>query len=163
MIALTDSGNRARFYAHKYSNSISTFDTFNIIWCTSWYGWKALSPSFPKLFQIENQLNIKKVMSKNIMSPYSVCWVSFDTFDIHFITALTVYVELLLTPSTYIAFDQVFIVQYSISHFRHLQHQSWNVSFIVDSNSKYSNYMKFQLKALNCNKVWTFWITTTLN
>ena len=81
-----------------------------------WYGWKALSLSFPKLFWIENQLNIKKVMGKNIMSPYSVFWVSFDTFSIHSITALTVYFELLLTPSTYIAFDQLFIAQYSISH-----------------------------------------------
>ena len=42
--------------------------------------------------------------------------VYFDTFNIHSITALEVYFELPLTPSTYIAFDQLFIVQYSISH-----------------------------------------------
>ena len=38
---------------------------FNIhrIW---WYGWKALKLSFPKLFRIENPLNIKQVMSKNV-------------------------------------------------------------------------------------------------
>ena len=52
--------------------------------------------SFPKLFQIENQLNIKEVMSKN------VCVCSFDTFDIHSIAVLS-YFEQLLTPSTYIA------------------------------------------------------------
>ena len=50
----------------------------------------------------------------------------FNTFDIHSITVLTMYFELLLTPSTYIAFDQLFIVKYSISH---LRHQS--VSFIL--------------------------------
>ena len=49
-----------------------------------------------------NWLNIKKVMSKNIMSPYNVFSVSFETFDIS-ITALTVYFDLLLTPLTYIA------------------------------------------------------------
>ena len=31
-----------------------------------WYSEKALSLSFPKLFRIENWLNIKKVMSKNV-------------------------------------------------------------------------------------------------
>ena len=38
---------------------------FNIhrIW---WYGWKALRLSFSKLFRIENPLNIKQVMSKNV-------------------------------------------------------------------------------------------------
>ena len=57
---------------------------FNIhrIW---WYGWKALSLSFPKLFRIENPLSIKEVMSQN------VCVCSFpilDIFDIHSITPL---------------------------------------------------------------------------
>ena len=91
-----------------------------------------------------------------IMSPYSAFWVSFNTFNKHSITALTVYFELLSTPSTYIAFDQFFIVQYIISHLQHLWHQS--ISFIqsiyiVDSNSKYLNYMKIQLKSLNYNKL----------
>ena len=36
-----------------------TFDPFNIH-SIGWYGWKGLSLSFPKLFQIENWLNIKK-------------------------------------------------------------------------------------------------------
>ena len=57
---------------------------FNIhrIW---WYGLKALRLSFPKLFQIENPLSIKEVMSQN------VCICSFpilDIFDIHSITPL---------------------------------------------------------------------------
>ena len=130
--------------------------TFNLwhVWHASmyitWYGWKALSLSFPKLFWIKNWLNIKKVMSIYVVSPYSVFWVSFDT-DIHSITALTVYFELLLTPLTYIASDQLFIVQYSISHLWHLQLQSVcliHSIYIVDSNSKYSNFIKFQLKAL---------------
>ena len=30
------------------------------------YGWKALSLSFPKYFWIENRLNIKKVMGRNV-------------------------------------------------------------------------------------------------
>ena len=34
-----------------------------------WYGWKGLSLGFPKLFWIENWLNIKKVMSKNVFVP----------------------------------------------------------------------------------------------
>ena len=47
-----------------------TFDPFNI----HSIGWKGLSLSFTKLFWIENQLNIKKVMSKNVMSHYSMFW-----------------------------------------------------------------------------------------
>ena len=149
--------------------------------------------AFWNFFQIKNQLDIKKVMSKKFMRPYNVFWVSFDTFNIHSITALTVYFELLLTPltyvayntysvfwvsfdtfdihsirtltvyfellstpSTYTAFDQLFIVQYSISHFQHLWHQSVcliHSNYIVDSNSKYSNYMKIWLKSLNYNKL----------
>ena len=72
---------------------------FNIhsIW---WYGWKALSLSFSKLFQIENPLSIKEVMSQNvcvcsfaIFNIHSIpalrCfWSIFDTFNIHNITAL---------------------------------------------------------------------------
>ena len=42
-----------------------TFDPFNIHGI-GWYGWKGLSLSFPKLFPIENPLNIKEVMSKNV-------------------------------------------------------------------------------------------------
>ena len=40
-------------------------DSVNIysIW---WYGWKALSLSFLKLFWIENPLSIKEVMSTNV-------------------------------------------------------------------------------------------------
>ena len=106
--------------------------------------------------RIENQLNIKKVMSINVMSPYSVFWVSFHTFNIHSITALTVYFELLLTPLTYTAFWSIFQEQYSILHLWHLWHQSVcliHLIYIVDSNSKYSNYMKFRLKALNYSKL----------
>ena len=47
-----------------------TFDPFNIP-SIEWYGWKGLSLSFPKLFWIENHLNIEKVMSKNV---YVTCF-----------------------------------------------------------------------------------------
>ena len=40
------------------------------------YGWKALSLTFPEQFRIENQLNIMKVMTKNVYVP---CFYSFDT------------------------------------------------------------------------------------
>ena len=61
--------------------SSTCFNIHRIGWC----GWKALSLSFPKLLQIENQLNIKKVMSINV----SVCsFPIFDVFDIHSITPL---------------------------------------------------------------------------
>ena len=171
-----------------------TFNTFNMLWHTYHLMVWLESPESQLsrcFFKIENRLNIKKVVSKNVMSPYNVFWVSFDTFDthsitaltvyfellstpstyiaynpysvfwvsfdtfnIHSITALTVYLELLSTPLTYIAFDQLFIVQYSILHLQHLQHQSvCLIHSIVDSNSKYLNYMKFQFKALNYNKL----------
>ena len=42
-----------------------TFDPFDIH-SIGWYFWKGLSLSFPKLLRIENRLNIKKVMSKNV-------------------------------------------------------------------------------------------------
>ena len=70
-------------------------------------------------------------------------------------------------PSTCIAFDPLFIVQYSIWHFWHLWHQSVcliHLIYIVDSNSKYSNYMKLQLKALNYkNFEVILWIRDTSN
>ena len=31
-----------------------------------WYGWKALSLSFQNFLRIENQLNIKKVIGRNV-------------------------------------------------------------------------------------------------
>ena len=46
-----------------------TFDPFDI-YSIGLYGWKGLSLSFLKLFRIENQLNIKKVMSKDVYVPY---------------------------------------------------------------------------------------------
>ena len=48
-----------------------------------WYGWKALSFSFPNFFRIENLLSIKEVMSQNVC----VCsFPIFNIFDIHSIT-----------------------------------------------------------------------------
>ena len=64
---------------------------------------------------IENQLNIRKVMSINVMSPYSVFWVSFHTLNIHSITVLAVYFRFLLTPLTYPAFWS--IVQRTVQYF----------------------------------------------
>ena len=51
--------------------SIDSVDIYSI-W---WYGWKALSLSFLKLFRIENPLNIKEVMSTNV---YVICIDSVD-------------------------------------------------------------------------------------
>ena len=42
---------------------------------------KLVVSAFQIFFWIENWLNIKKVISKNVMSPYSVFCVSFDTFE----------------------------------------------------------------------------------
>ena len=59
--------------------------------------------------------------------------------------ALIAYFELLLTPLTYMAFDRLFIVQYSFSHILHLWNQSVcliHSIHIVDSNSKDLNYME---------------------
>ena len=54
---------------------------FNIhrIW---WYGWKALSLSFPKLFADWKSIKYKEVMSQN------VCVCSFPIFDIHSLTPI---------------------------------------------------------------------------
>ena len=46
-----------------------TFNPFNIH-SIGWYGWKGLSLSFPKLFQIENWLNIKKDMGKTVKASF---------------------------------------------------------------------------------------------
>ena len=62
------------------STSSTCFDIHRI-----WYGWKALSLSFPKLFRIENPLSIKEVMSQNVCV-YS--FPIFDVSDIHSIIAL---------------------------------------------------------------------------
>ena len=68
-----------------------------------WYGWKGQSLRFPKLFWIENRLNIKKVMSKNVMSPYSIFWrgqkpldteYNFDPFDMSEMTNIILYTVL---------------------------------------------------------------------
>ena len=94
--------------------------------------------AFQNFFQIENQLNIKKIMSKNVMSLIvyfefffdtywqtyyhslnNVFWASFDTLDIHSITVLTVYFELLSRHLTYIALQSL---QCILRFFWHLQH-----------------------------------------
>ena len=61
-----------------------SFDTSNIdsIWL---YGWKALSLSFPKLFVDWNSVEYQESYEQRCVRPF---WVSFDTFDIHSITAL---------------------------------------------------------------------------
>ena len=51
----------------------STCFNIHTLW---WYGWKALSLSFSKLFQIENPLVLRKLLAKT-------CVCSFGTFDIH--------------------------------------------------------------------------------
>ena len=97
----------------KVLRVILSFDTFDNLHIHS-------ISAFQNFFRIENWLNIKKVMSKN------VCVCSFDTFDIDSITTL-IYFELLLTPLTYIAFDLLFVAQYSTHvswHLWHLQHQT---------------------------------------
>ena len=52
-------------------NNFDPFDTLQhtqdlVVW---------LESPKSKLFRIENPLNIKKVMSKNAMSPYSIFWI----------------------------------------------------------------------------------------
>ena len=60
---------------------------------------KVSGPAFQNFFRIENPLIIKKVMSKNVMNPYSIFWsvcyvcrsmskgskvkITFNPFDIH--------------------------------------------------------------------------------
>ena len=86
-----------------------TFDPFDIN-SIGWYSWKGLSLTFPKLFRIENQLNIKKVMSKNVMSPYSIFWrgqrslyteYTFDSFDMSKMTTITLYTVLCKSQKHY--------------------------------------------------------------
>ena len=48
--------------------SVNIVDLYSI-W---WYGWKALSLSFPNFLRIENWLNIKKVMGRYVW----MCFVS---------------------------------------------------------------------------------------
>ena len=48
--------------------SVNSVDIYSI-W---WYGWKALSLGFQNFLQIENPLNIKKVMGRNV-------WMCFDS------------------------------------------------------------------------------------
>ena len=75
-----------------------TFDTSNIdsIW---WYGWKAPSLNFPKLFADWKSIVYSESYEQRCVRPF---WTSFDTFDIHSITALIVYIELLSTPLTWV-------------------------------------------------------------
>ena len=89
----------------------STSLTWFIIHSIWWYGWKALSLSFSKLFADWNQLNIKKVMSKDVC----VCsFPIFDIFDIHSITAL------ICIWSIFNTFDIALISCVNLS--QHLQH-----------------------------------------
>ena len=58
--------------------SVDSVNIYSILW----YGSKALSLSFLKLFRIENQLNIKEVMRTNV---YVIC---IDCVDIHSIECI---------------------------------------------------------------------------
>ena len=75
------------FFTHNFLNIQQIFNRkllclltpltcFNI-YSIGWYGWKGLSLSFSNFLQIENPLNIKKVMSKTVKA-------SFDPFNIIF-------------------------------------------------------------------------------
>ena len=59
--------------------------------------------AFQNFFQIENPLNIKKVMSKNVLNPYSIFWrgqrplytkYTFDPFDMSQMSNITLYTVL---------------------------------------------------------------------
>ena len=72
--------------------------------------------AFQNFFWIENQLNIKKVMSKNVMSPYSIFWrgqrplyteYTFDPFDMSKMSNITLYTVLCKSHKLY------------FRHFRH--------------------------------------------
>ena len=64
---------------------------------------KSYVSSFQNFFWIENWLNIKKVMSKNVMSPYSIFWrgqrplykeYTSDPFDMSKMNNITLYTVL---------------------------------------------------------------------
>ena len=59
--------------------------------------------AFQNFFRIENPLNIKKVMSKNVMNPYSIFWrgqrplyteYTFDPFNMSKMSNITLYTVL---------------------------------------------------------------------
>ena len=81
-----------------------TFNTFNLH--SNWYGWKALGLSFLKLFADWKLVEYKESYEQKCV------YVLLTPLTCIGITALIVYIELLLTPLTYIAFDPFFIVQY---------------------------------------------------
>ena len=79
-----------------------TFDPFDIHIIDGMVG-KVWVSAFQNSFQIENWLNIKKVMSKNVMSPYNIFWrgqrslyteYTFDPFDMRRMTNITLYTVL---------------------------------------------------------------------
>ena len=51
---------------------------------------KSYVSAFQNFFLIENRLNIKKVMSKNVLSLYSIFYSTFDPFNMSNITLYTV-------------------------------------------------------------------------
>ena len=71
---------------------------FNIhsIW---WYGWKDLSLSFPKLFVDWKLVKYWESYEQKCSRPF---WASFNTFHIHGITALIVFIDLLSIPLTWL-------------------------------------------------------------
>ena len=86
------------------------------------------SQLFKTFFQVENQLNIKKVKSKNVISPYSVFGVSFDTFDTPFdflfIRQSTQYIKEFTFDTSNMSNITLYTVlcQSRKHHFQHLQH-----------------------------------------
>ena len=65
--------------------------------------WKVSGSAFQNFFRIENPLNIKKVMSNNVMNPYSIFWrgqrplytkYTFDPFNMSKMSNITLYTVL---------------------------------------------------------------------
>ena len=89
---------------------LSTPSTCFDIHSIGWYCWKGLSLSFLKLFRIENQLNIKKVMSKNAKASFCIFWrgqrplyteYTFNSFHMSKMSNLTLYTVLCKSHNHY--------------------------------------------------------------
>ena len=105
------------------------------IYSTWWYGSKALSLSFPKLFRIENQLNIKKVMGRNVWMCFDSSIDSLDKHSIQCIACFDFHIDK-IPYSTHNSIALIFCINCLDMTFN--VHSNYN----VDSNTKTSNYMK---------------------
>ena len=64
--------------------------------------------AFQNFLQIENQLNIKKVMSKNVMNPYSIFFRGRGHFIQSTLSTLSIWITLLCIQCCIIATNTIF-------------------------------------------------------